>query len=315
MISALLRVFRKQPTPKIEDIWGTGPGSDTWRSSERVHWTQHPKVQERLNRLVSGDPARNRFEYFMDRYLAGRMPVARALTLGSGLGELERGLAQYNFATLHEGVDIADSAVAEATRLAREAGLTGISYRRADINFDDFPKNHYDVVFGIGSVHHSSRLEHLFERVSATLKPGGLFFLDEYVGPSQFQWHKSQLTAIDAHVKKMPSRYKVRVNDRTQLKEPVRRLSRREMNAIDPSEAIRSSEIAGLLPRYFDVLETKGQGGSLLHLLLFQIAGNFDEGNPEDMQYLQSLFEAEDQLIASGRLQHDFSVIIAAKRQ
>jgi SAM-dependent methyltransferase len=299
---------------KVKEVWGEGAGASTWRSVHRLHWTQHPKVQERLNFLVSGNPYRNRFEHFMDVYLRGRMPVARALTLGCGHGELERGLAPYNFATLLEGVDISDGAVAEATRLASEAGLRQISYRIADINSIELPKNTYDVIFGVGSIHHTARLEHLFGQVAESLKPGGFFFLDEYIGPSVFQWTDLQLVASNSAAAGLPARYRMCVDNPQMSKPTVTRPSVPQMYAIDPSEAIRSSEIVGLLPKYFNVLETKGVGGSLLHLLLEHIAGNFDENDPDAMTHLQSFFNLEDELIAAGMLQHDFAVIIAARR-
>jgi hypothetical protein len=49
-------------------------------------------------------------------------------------------------------------------------------------------------------------------------------------------------------------------------------------------------------------------------LLLEHVAGNFTEDNPESMDYLRSLFELEDRLLASGKLQHDFVVVVAQKK-
>jgi hypothetical protein len=86
------------------------------------------------------------------------------------------------------------------------------------------------------------------------------------------------------------------------------------MNESDPSEAIRSAEIVPLLSRHFDVVEKNGWGGSLLHLLLEGIAGNFDERNPGSLAYLQGLFDLEDRLIAEGVLEDDFATIIARRR-
>jgi hypothetical protein len=85
------------------------------------------------------------------------------------------------------------------------------------------------------------------------------------------------------------------------------------MKESDPSEAVRSSDIVPLLSQYFRVLEFKGYGGSLLHDLLLDIAGNFSEENPESLDHLRRLFEAEDALIESGRLAHDFAVIVATR--
>ena len=306
------RHLDKTGIARVKEVWGET--TCTWRNSQRVHWTQHPKVQERLNLLTSGSPRKNRFEYFMDAYLRGKMPVERALTLGCGQGELERGLSQYNFALLHEAVDLADGAVAEAARLANEAGLKNLSYRMADLNSIQLPRETYDVIFGVSAIHHVAALEHVFQQVSRSLKPQGYFFLDEFVGPSQFQWPDRQLAAVNAQLAALPERFKVCVDQPGALKGPVTRISIEEMNAFDPSEAVRSSEILGLLSEFFDVKEIRGFGGSLLHLLLEHIAGNFDENDPASMDCLQSLFDAEDQLIAAGTLQHDFGIAIAAKR-
>src|SRR5262245_28237853 len=84
-----------------------GDSHSTWKNEAWTHWTQHPKVQERLNTLVSGRPDVDRFQYFLQKYLAGRLPLKRVLTLGCGHGELERGISKYNLAEIHEGVDIA----------------------------------------------------------------------------------------------------------------------------------------------------------------------------------------------------------------
>jgi O-antigen biosynthesis protein len=309
-----MRFLSRIKIARVKNVWGNGAAARTWRSAEPIHWTQHPKVQERLNLLVSGERSRNRFNYFMDRYLQGRMPVERALTLGCGHGELERGLSLYGFSSRHEGMDISDGAVAEAARLAKEARLNNLVYSVGDLNCVQLPKECYDVIFGIGSVHHVSALEHLFEQVSRSLKPKGYFFLDEYIGPSQFQWPDEQLAAINAQIAVLPERFKPCINRPKTLKGPVARVSIREINSFDPSEAIRSSEILPLVSKFFDVVDVKGCGGSLLHLLLDEIAGNFDENDSYAMNYLQDLFDLEDRLIANGTLKHDFAIIIAVRR-
>ncbi len=69
-----------------------------------------------------------------------------------------------------------------------------------------------------------------------------------------------------------------------------------------------------LLPKYFDIMEMKGQGGSLLHLLLSDIAGNFNEQNEGSIANLKGLFQLEDRLINEGVLRDDFATIITRKR-
>jgi SAM-dependent methyltransferase len=301
---------------KVKKLWGSTEG--TWRSAEWLRWLQHPKVRERINILATGDPTKDRYQYFLEQYcpkkFGRRTRVKRALTLGCGHGEFERGLSKYNFADIHEGVDIADGAVAEANRLAEAEGLEHLRYRVADLNTIQLPECTYDVVFGISAIHHVADLEHLFREVLLSLKPGGYFLLDEYVGPSQFQWPDEQVAIINEQLDKLPVEFKYAISNPSIVKGCVGKPTLDEMNAYDPSEAIRSGEIIGLMPWYFDVIEIKGYGGTLLHLLLDEIAGHFLPDDPRGMEYLSSFFEVEDQMIASGKFNHDFATVIARRK-
>ena len=35
------------------------------------------------------------------------------------------------------------------------------------------------------------------ERIESWLKPGGLFIVDEYIGPARFQWSARQMEAVE----------------------------------------------------------------------------------------------------------------------
>jgi SAM-dependent methyltransferase len=297
---------------RVSALWADQ--SAAWHVGRGVHWTEHERVQERINFKVTAESGIDRYQYFVRKYLGGQLPVARALTLGCGAGELERGLAKYNFTRAHDAVDISDGAIAIAADAAAAAGLAHITYRVEDLNVIELDADRYDVVLGISAVHHVARLEHLFEQVDRTLRPGGCFFLDEFVGPSQFQWTDAQLRSVNRALESMPTPFKRSVTRPGEMKIPVDRPTKAFMDANDPSEAIRSAEIIPLLPRYFDVVEVKGQGGSLLHLLLEDIAGNFDRRNEGADAYLSGLFDLEDRLISEGVLQHDFATIVARKR-
>jgi hypothetical protein len=83
----------------------------------------------------------------------------------------------------------------------------------------------------------------------------------------------------------------------------------RSLQALDPSEAIRSAEIVPLLESYFEIVELKALGGSILQFLLVDIAGNFED--EAGGQLLDMLFAVEDALMASGDLATDFAFIVA----
>lgn len=264
--------------------------------------------------MTGGSEGRDRFQYFIHKYFPGGTPVERVLTLGCGDGEFERGLAQYNFARAHDAFDIAEGAIQKAVEAAREAGLTHIRYEVADLNRVALAPDRYDVVFGLSAIHHISALENLFAQVRGSLKTGGYFLLDEFIGPSQFQWPDTQLEAANQVLKELPECLRRRLDRPEEIKATVSRPSVESMNAGDPSESIRSAEIVPLLTDYFEVIEFKGYGGSLLHLVMEGIAGNFVPGDPLATEWLARLSAIEDQMIREGRLAHDFAVIIARKR-
>ena len=307
----MLKSFSRKGLERIKAVWGSGR---VWDGVEIQHWLQHPLVQERINLKISGTPRINRFEYFLQNYLKDKLPVEHALTLGSGLGELERGMCQYGFARSHEGVDLSDEAVRVATEKAQATGSNHLTYRTADLNKIKLPPNIYDVIFGISSVHHIQNLEHLFRQVQQALKPRGYFFLDEFIGPTRFQWTDAQLQTMNEQLRGLPKELRRRMSDRRKFKEIVIRETVGEIIASDPSEAVRSSDIVPLLGEYFEVLEIKGYGGAILHQLLYDIAGNFFEENSGSLDRLRRLFVLEDELTASGTIRNDFAVIIATTK-
>ena len=297
---------------KIKHVWGAGT---IWSPNEIRHWLQHPLVQERINAKITGGYPGDRFQYFLNRCLKGRLPVGRALTLGCGTGDLERGLSQYGFARIHEGIDLSDHAIQLARDNAAAAGLTNLEYRVADLNTLRLQPGKYDVIFGVSSIHHVEKLEHLLEQVRLALKPDGYVFLDEYIGPSRFQWTDKQLRIMNEELGRLPRELCRSVSEKGEVKDRVIRNTIEDVTAADPSEAVRSAEIVRLVSRNFKILELKGYGGSIIHELLYDIAGNFNESTPGSLDHLRSLFAVEDGLIASGDLADDFAVIIAEHRR
>jgi hypothetical protein len=85
------------------------------------------------------------------------------------------------------------------------------------------------------------------------------------------------------------------------------------MNAVDPTEAVRSADIVPLLRTHFDLVERVDYGGTLLNLVLEEITGNF-AGTPEDLAVLEPLFEAERDCLRRGVLPSDFAVLVARKK-
>jgi SAM-dependent methyltransferase len=308
-----LRGFQSEEaaTARVSQHWGKQGG--TWRLGGASHWTELAAVQRRINTRISGEPNVDPYLYVIRRYFAGALPVARALTLGCGTGELERGLVQYGFCRHHDAFDIAAESIRKARDAARDAGLTHIHYQTCDVNRIALEPDAYDCAFGVHSVHHLEALEHVFSEVRKALRPGGYFILNEFVGPTRFQWTDRQLEVINGLLLALPERLRLRGGDGKKIKGPVGRPTITEMNLVDPSESIRSGDILPLLPRFFEVVEVKGYGGTVLQLLLHEIAGNFQNADPQTEGLLEAICDLEERLIALGDLPHDFALIVARK--
>jgi ubiquinone/menaquinone biosynthesis C-methylase UbiE len=309
----MLRRVRKRENHKTSEYWGKEAG--TWHVGRGIHWTEHIAVQERLNKKITGDPYKDAVHFFVDFLtLHGmKLPLERCLTLGCGSGDLERSLSVFNFCLRHDAHDIAGEAIQRAREKALEEGLSHIYYDVSDINTLTLPPDAYDAIFGFHSIHHFIKLEHIFSEVRNALKQDGYFMLYEFVGPTKFQWTDKQLAIINNLLRILPEKYRVKKKDGA-VKTICRRPFPKEMDIIDPSEAVRSGDILKILQRYFIIKEKKELGGAILHLLLQDIAGNFDCNKAEDTRLLNMLFEVEDTMMELGEIPSDFVIVIAGKK-
>ena len=286
---------------------GVGPASWDHVDYPLKNWWDIPAVMARWNSMISGDPSIDYVACFMGRHLAGRSAM-RALSLGSGTGHREIDLARTGRFAGIDAVDISPSRIAYARRRAAETGLSGsIRYIEADARSVDLPRSSYDLVIVEQFLHHMSPVEQVLSRIRDFLAPGGLFILNEFVGPSRFQWTDVQLAAVNGLLARLPERYRVRYRSGT-VKRAVHRPGRFAMILYDPTEAVESSRIAPCVRAMFDVVEWRGYGGTVLQLLLSDIASNFLGGDEETARLLAMCFEAEDELLASGALESDFAV-------
>lgn len=295
-----------QPTAsdRVREVWSQAP------EHRMTFWMEHPLVKaERLNRMVSGRTELDCHQWFIGlvRDLGVQLPVARCLSLGCGFGELERGYSKYGFAEVHEGVDIADGAVEAAREAARNEGLDHLEYWRADLNEMTLPESRFDVVLAHQSIHHIERLEHLAEQVRRTLKPGGLFMLNEYVGANRLQVAPEVMAFGAGILGVLPERY-VRTPEGG-VKREMEVPTADQVREYDPSEAVRSEEIVGVLDESLEPVERRDYGGNLLQMGLHKIVGNFHTGDPRDERWLRWLFDAEDRLLDEG-IASDFAVLV-----
>lgn len=293
---------------QLDTVWGD---PDHWTATG-LHWTHLPEVVARITERVTGDPSLSPWEWFFQRVGRHRpLPLKRVLVLGCGQGYLERGIARLGLAESIVAIDLSPKVLALARAQAEAEGWP-IEYRQADMNRlplgqPGFEPGSFDAVLGVSGVHHCAELERLYGTVATLLAPGGWFFLDEYVGPSRFQWSDTQLRLINELLDILPPRLRLTRDGR--LRAQLVRPTIEQMIAADPTEAVRSAEIVPLVGRHFEVVALRPYGGTILQVLLAEIAQHFLA--PAERPYLEALMAAEDELCRAGRLGDDFACVIA----
>ena len=308
----LARMLRRRAAAPSDA--GTGASAPPASQAEAVgpgwYWLQHPMVRDRVNVLISGNRHADAYgrlaDFLQDSDRPGRLD--RCASLGCGSGGLERDLVRRGMVGEIEGYDPSEDAIAEARRLAAGLGHGNIRYQVADLADLALVEGGFDAVFTHTSLQNIEALEGVVANIRRALKPGGLFHLNEFVGPSRFQWADAQVRLINEFLGTLPDRL---LRTPAGRKPPVARPSVEHMRAAHPTQAVRSSEIREVLARHFDVLEERPFGGTLLHMGLGDIAQNFDGENPEDVAHLQRFFDLEDQALVSGTLGSDFTLLTA----
>ena len=179
-----------------------------WQVGRGLHWTELPAVLRRLNVKVSGDPNTDWVTYTLSTHLADQLPLERCLSLGCGKGSLERYVASLGAFMACDAYDVAPGSIDKARQLAAAQGYQHIHYEVADINHLELPAQAYDVVWVSGAMHHFERLEYVCAQIQQSLKSQGFLVLNEYVGPSRFQFSDRQREVLQAALTLLPHHYR-----------------------------------------------------------------------------------------------------------
>lgn len=276
------------------------------------NWWDIPAIRERWNCLISGDPQVDYYEYISQKYLTDRDALC-ALSVGCGSGHRELRWAELGRFECIDAYDLSEPRIRHAISNANQKGYSDIiNYRVGDMYSLEVCENYYDVVLAEQSLHHFSPLDEILVKINRFLKPNGYFIVNEFVGPTRFQWTDRQLEVTNGLLSVFPLKYKT-VWDTNSIKAKIFKPGRLRMMLSDPSEAVESSKIMPLLYEIFDVIEVKEYGGTILHLLFSGIAHNFISEDMETRRLLKICFEVEDLLLTSGDIQSDFVVAICKK--
>jgi SAM-dependent methyltransferase len=237
----------------VAEFWDQNPHV----AEDPEFWMAHPLCRRGINRRVSGRDSVWPLDFLYER--AGSPRFDTMLSLGSGMGHVERAIRRLDIAGTVEAIDGSSVSVDIAKQKAAEEGLAGITYSVADLNRLSLPRRRYPAIVFHQSLHHVFAVERLLDVVRTALKPEGLLFLEEWTGPSRTEWTRAKMDRLDALFQEIPLEWR----KGPELKPPI--------EEHDPTEAVRSSAIRPGVRRLFRILVDRPYGGQLVSVFLPQL--------------------------------------------
>ena len=285
----------------------------------RTNWWESRMIREHVNRLVAGRIYPVFSEGLLNKALqaaAGRV-FERGISVGCGIGNKEMNLIKKGLVRSFDLYELSAERVAKGRQLAVDWGLTdAVRFHREDALQHHFEET-VDLVHWNNSLHHMLDVDGAVSWSWRALSQGGMFYMDDYVGPPRFQWSDESLSLATRLRTLLPERY---------LRNPLypdhpapyidRVVKRPRPGAIarkDPSEAVQSDRIIAAVMRHFPNAEITYTGGTVYHLTLNTILHNFDETDETDRALLGLMLIIDELTTRIPELDNHYATAIAWK--
>jgi SAM-dependent methyltransferase len=257
---------------------------------KRSNYWQFPEIVGALNMKVCGESLPG-VSQGMAKRLSRMGRFARAVSVGCGTATKERNLLLAGIVERFDLFDLADVRLAQAQRMLTSANLDGRVTLTCDNAFRERPQEIYDLVYWQSSLHHMLDAYAAVQWSYEALKPGGVFAMWEYTGPTRWQWTERNLENVNAFRRSLPP--KLRPENLT-----IKRPSIAHMMKRDPSEAADSANILPAVAVAFPHAEVIDLGGALYIFGLGGIWPKIKRGN----EWLFDLVLAFDQAMIYDNL-------------
>ena len=271
---------------------------------KQVYWFFHPLVREYVNEQMTGVSWIWPQVMLKARLDLAYYPCKRGVSIGCGVGNLERSLRFLRVCDEIDGFDVSPASIAAAKETAEKEGVTGVRYSVADCEHLELESGRYDAAFFSHSLHHIDDVSRMLGMLKRSLAPSSLIYIDDYVGPSRDEW---QDEAIANHELEPARAVWATLPDELKIMEvnPPLDLS-------DPSEMIRSDAITPVIEATFNVVHRAPYWGNLLFPLLTSLDGEL-LSQPRYQPLLRELIDKERELVASGAFERPLFAFFLAR--
>ncbi len=305
--------------PNATDIWdaryekGDHVGTKKVIEGDPIDFTQHKFLyQHSIAKPMTGSLDGWSINEIGRKFLTPA--PKRVLAIGSGMAFIEEHLLAEGLAEHIVAYEMSPTACKAATeRVADKPYAARLEMRSADVLGEDLPSGAFDLVFIQAAIHHFSAIEDMYRLMHRVLRPGGLLWFDEYIGPDHHIYDDQVNEVLDQINDCLASRYRWNVleqRERTEGPKP----SLEFMLQHDPSEGVHASRIMPLTYQYFDVVHRQDYGGAVLRPFFTGILPNFDWSNESDQTIGRLVILVEQLLTRNGIIPSYHSAVVGRRR-
>jgi SAM-dependent methyltransferase len=246
-----------------------------YRDRRAVAFWQSEVVRAFVNRRITGDEQIPPSRYFAD-LVDAPLRAGAAIVLRGGDPALTCELLRHDAcarATIVDGsqerLDYARARLPDDLRARIELVL-------AD-PLDYSPPVPPSAVVAVSALHRLPDPDAAVARIARLLAPGGLLYVDEFVGPDRFQWAERQVEIVNRLLACLPEELRRDLTDRSlkTIKEEIGRPDPERFSRDHPEEAVAPSRIRAALDAHLEPVVVKPYGGAVFHQFFARIMGNF----------------------------------------
>jgi SAM-dependent methyltransferase len=273
-------------------------GSDG-ESTRRAEWQAHPATIAHRRKLLGGCSSQE--------WLMQRLPdhVDRALGAGCGNAKFELGLLQAGTVEHFDLCDVSSTSLESATERADQLGVADrITIRCGDLLGAD--RNDYGLVTFVSSLHHAVDVATTVQFAHDILRPGGVLYADEYVGPRRFDYPPEHADLVKALYRSLAPNVR---GPWPELPQP----DPADVAAADPTEAAQSDLILDALHTVFADIELAPIYGALAFILWWGLDHDALWDAQQGRDFTDVLLTLDTALGSSGALPPYFTLLVARR--
>jgi SAM-dependent methyltransferase len=276
-----------------------------------TRWWQSGPIVSHINRIACGKaiPGLHAGFHTLLAATAGGKRFSRAISVGCGNARKELGLVQNGIVERFELYELSPRRLELGQSAAKAAGVGDRMAFHLGNPVGERMSGAFDLVYWNNALHHMLDVEVAIAWSHDCAQPGGTIAIDDFTGPSRFQWTESNLRVASRARELLPDRLlRNPAAPGTLLPRVMQRPDPVRLAEVDPSEAADSSRIIDVWMRFFPQSRLISTGGAIYNLALNDAIANF---TPDDHALLNALLLA-DEALAHGETNH-YTIAIATR--